>query len=156
MLRQESGEPLPYTLDVAWTSITPDSSPGAELSLTTSLSETELAMGDTVRLTATIDNQTGRIVPSPIARIGLPAGLEAQMWQLEQLQERGEIAFFETRPREVTLYWDGLHEADAHVVVLDLVAAVAGTFTGPASSAYPYYNDDEKAWDAGLKVEISR
>ena len=95
-------------------------------------------------------------MPSPIARIGLPAGLEAQTWQLEQLQERGEIAFFETRPREVTLYWDGIHEDEVHEVVLDLVAQVPGSFTAPASSAYPYYNDDEKAWDAGLKVEISR
>lgn len=39
---------------------------------------------------------------------------------------------------------------------LDLVAAVPGTFTGPASSAYPYYNDDEKAWDGGLKVTIDK
>ncbi|MBW2254615.1 MAG: hypothetical protein JRI25_08465, partial [Deltaproteobacteria bacterium] len=156
VLRQESGEPLPYTVDVSWTSITPTTSTGAELTLETELSETEVSMGDTVRLTATVDNDAGRLVPSPIARIGLPAGLEAQAWQLEQLQERGEIAFFETRPREITLYWDGLHEDDAHEVVLDLVATVPGTFTGPASSAYPYYNDDEKAWDAGLQVHIQR
>jgi hypothetical protein len=156
VLRQESGEPLPYTVDVSWTSITPTTSAGAELTLETELSETEISMGDTVRLTATVDNDAGRLVPSPIARIGLPAGLEAQSWQLEQLQERGEIAFFETRPREVTLYWDGLHSDDAHEVVLDLVATVPGTFTGPASSAYPYYNDDEKAWDAGLQVYIER
>ncbi|MBW2255207.1 MAG: hypothetical protein JRI25_11485, partial [Deltaproteobacteria bacterium] len=156
VLRQESGEPLPYTVDVSWTSITPTTSTGAELVLETELSETELSMGDTVRLTATVDNDAGRLVPSPIARIGLPAGLEAQTWQLEQFQERGEIAFFETRPREVTLYWDGLHEDDAHMVVLDLVATVPGIFTGPASSAYPYYNDDEKAWDAGLQVTIER
>ena len=27
--------------------------------------------------------------------------------------------------------------------------------TAPASSAYPYDNDDEKAWDGGTKVEIT-
>lgn len=156
VLVQEAGEPMPYTVDISWTSITPKTSPGAELNLVTELSDTDLTMGDTVRLTANVQNVAGRLVPSPIARIGLPAGLEAQTWQLEQLQERGEIAFFETRPREVTLYWDGLHEDDSHEVKLDLVAAVPGSFTGPASSAYPYYNDDEMAWAGGLKVEIGR
>jgi hypothetical protein len=156
VLRQQSGEPLPYTVDVSWTSVTPDTSPGAELTLETSLSDTQVSMGETVRLTATIDNQAGRIVPSPIARIGLPAGLSAQTWQLQEMQDRGEIAFFETRPREVTLYWDGLHEDSAHEVNLDLVATVPGVFTGPASSAYPYYNDDEMAWQPGLVVTVDR
>ena len=154
VLRHEGGEPLPYTLDLQWTATTPASAEGAELSLHTELSDEVVAMGETVRLTATVDNLTERIVPSPIARIGLPAGLEAQTWQLEQLQDRGVIAYFETRPREVTLYWDGLHIGDAHEVDLDLVASLPGTYTGPASSAYPYYNDDEKAWDEGLAVEI--
>jgi hypothetical protein len=156
VLRQERGEPLPYTVDLSWTSVSPSTSPGAELSITTRLSDTEVRMGDTVRLRATIDNRTADVVPSPIARIGLPAGLEAQTWQLEQLQERGQIAFFETRPREITLYWDGLHADEAHEVVLDLVAAVPGTFTGPASSAYPYYDDDELAWAEGLVVRVDR
>jgi hypothetical protein len=156
VLRQASGEPLPYTVDVSWTSVTPHTSPGAELTLETSLSDTQVSMGETVRLTATLDNQAGRIVPSPIARIGLPAGLTAQTWQLQELQDRGEIAFFETRPREVTLYWDGLHADSAHEVNLDLVATVPGVFTGPASSAYPYYNDDEMAWQPGLVVTVDR
>jgi len=154
VLRQEGGSPLPFTVDVSWKALNPASEPGAELSLETSLDKAELQMGETTRLTAVINNRVDRIVPSPIARIGLPAGLEAQTWQLEQLQERGDIAFFETRPREVTLYWDGIHLEGTHEVNLDLVAMVPGTFTGPASSAYPYYNDDEKAWDNGLKVAI--
>jgi len=156
VLRQAGGEPLPFTVEVAWTSVRPDTSPGAELAVETTLGTDEATMGDTVRLTTTVDNRTERIVPSPIARIGIPAGLEAQTWQLKQLQDRGEVAFFETREREVTLYWDGLHPDAEHVVHLDLVAAVPGTFTGPASSAYPYYNDDEKAWTDGLKIDISR
>jgi hypothetical protein len=65
------------------------------------------------------------------------------------------IAFFETRPREVTLYWQGVHASDAHEVGLDLVAMVPGVFTAPASSAYPYYNDDDKAWQRGAQVRIT-
>ncbi len=154
VLRHPEGEPLPFTVDVRWTALTPASEPGAELSVTTSLDRARAKMGETVRLTATIANRTDGVVPSPIARIGLPAGLEAQTWQLEELQDRGVIAFFETRPREVTLYWDGVHRGAAHEVKLDLLAAVPGTFTGPASGAWPYYDDDEKAWAAGLGVDI--
>ncbi|MEZ4322582.1 MAG: MG2 domain-containing protein [Myxococcota bacterium] len=156
VLRHDGGDPLPYTVDVRWSSESPDSAPGAELSIDTKLDRTVAKMGETVRLTATVRNQTGSVVPSPIARIGLPAGLEAQTWQLQQLQERGQIAFFETRPREVTIYWEGVHAKKAHTVELDLTAAIPGSFTGPASSAYPYYDDDEKAWDGGLAVEVKR
>lgn len=155
-LTHAGGEPLPFTVEVAWTAIEPTSAPGAELALQTELSERKAGMGETVRLTATVDNRTDRIVPSPIARIGLPAGLEAQTWQLKQLQDRGQVAFFETRPREVTLYWDGIKPSEQHEVHLDLVASGPGRFTGPASSAYPYYNDDEKAWAPGLEVAVAR
>lgn len=154
-LVQLSGEPMPYAIDVGWTSITPVTSPGAELGLSTRLASESVKLGETVRLTASIDNQLERVVPSPIARIGLPAGLEAQTWQLEEMQERGEIAFFETRDREVTLYWEGIHPTEVHEVKLDLVATVPGHFTAPASSAYPYYDDDEKAWSAGSVVTVS-
>jgi alpha-2-macroglobulin-like protein len=156
ILRHDGDTPLPFSVDVAWKAITPFSDPGAELTLQTRLDRTSMSMGETARLTATIDNRTDRIVPSPIARIGLPAGLEAQTWQLEEMQERGEIAFFELRPREVTIYWDGIHIDQSHDVDLDLVALVPGEFTGPASSAYPYYNDDEKAWDNGMQMVITR
>lgn len=155
VLRQPKGEPLPFTVDVAWTSLEPMSDPGAELTLSTELAADSAEMGDTVRLTTTLGNATDDVVPSPIARVGLPAGLEPQTWQLDELQEAGVIAFYELRPREVTLYWDGIHAEETHRVALDLVAAVPGRFTGPASTAYPYYDDDEPVWTAGMAVAIA-
>jgi hypothetical protein len=38
--------------------------------------------------------------------------------------------------------------------VLSLIGAVPGTFSGPASRAYLYYTDDEKAWAAPLGVRV--
>ncbi len=155
VLRQVKGEPLPFTVDVSWSTLLPSSDPGAELTLSTELADDRIDLGDTVRLTTTVGNTTGDVVPSPIARVGLPAGLVAQPWQLDELKERGVIAFYELRPREVTLYWDGIHADEQHRVALDLVAEVAGTFTAPASTAYPYYDDDEPVWVAGSRVEIA-
>jgi alpha-2-macroglobulin-like protein len=38
---------------------------------------------------------------------------------------------------------------------LSLVAAIPGTYTGPASRAYLYYTDEFKQWAPGMKVTIT-
>ena len=56
--------------------------------------------------------------------------------------------------REVVLYWRAL-AAEARVALpLSLVAAIPGTYTGPASRAYLYYTNEHKHWTDGLRVEI--
>ena len=59
-----------------------------------------------------------------------------------------QIAFFETRAREVILYFRDMKPGEVKKVAIDLVATVPGTYTGPASSAYLYYNDTDKSWAA--------
>ena len=44
---------------------------------------------------------------------------------------------------------------DADHSEISLVAAVPGTYTGPASRAYLYYTDEHKHWVQGLKVNIA-
>jgi hypothetical protein len=149
------GATLPYALDAGWSTETPAASSDRRVDLATSLADHSVGLGHTTRMVATLTNRTSEVVPEPIARIGLPAGLEAQTWQLKKLQDDGVIAFFETRPREVTIYWDGIGVEETHRVALDLVAQVPGTFTAPASSAYPYYDDQAKAWVKGLEVDIT-
>ncbi|MBX2802375.1 MAG: hypothetical protein KTR31_32145 [Myxococcales bacterium] len=148
------GSTVPYAVQLDWTTEEPTEAADRRLDVSTELSEQAVAMGQTTRLRATVTNRTSAVVPDPIARIGLPAGLEAEIWQLEELQDKGVIAFFETRPREVTLYWDGIHPRETHEVALDLVARVPGSFTGPASSAYPYYDDEAKGWAEGLAATV--
>ena len=40
-------------------------------------------------------------------------------------------------------------------IPLSLVAAVPGTYTGPASRAYLYYTDEFKQWQPGMKVTVT-
>ena len=91
-----------------------------------------------------------------LARIGLPGGLTSQTWQLKELKDMGLIAFFETRAREVVLYLDGVGPGESVELPLDLVATVPGTYTGPASSGYLYYTNDQRTWSEGLEVTITR
>jgi len=150
------GLSVPYALEAGWTTELPTSDAARRVDLVTTLADRSVALGHTTRLTATVTNRTREVVPDPIARIGLPAGLEAQVQQLEAMKKRGEIAFFELRPREVTVYWDGLGVDEVHTVALDLTATAVGRFTGPASAAYPYYDDQAKAWVAGTAVAVTR
>lgn len=150
------GLSVPYALEAGWTTELPASDTSRRLDLTTTLADASLALGHTTRMTTTVTNRTDAVVPDPIARIGLPAGLEAQVKQLEALKKWGEIAFFELRPREVTVYWDGIGVGEVHTVALDLVATNVGRFTAPASAAYPYYDDQAKAWVAGVEVGVGR
>ncbi len=90
-----------------------------------------------------------------LARVGIPGGLQFQPWQLKELREKGAIGFFETRPREVILYFRALAPGESKVVPFDLVAVVPGTYEAPASSAYLYYTDEHKVWVPPFTVDIA-
>ena len=64
------------------------------------------------------------------------------------------IAAYEVIGREVVLYFRSLEPNAARRVPLSLVAAIPGTYTGPASRAYLYYGDEHKTWVPGFKVEV--
>jgi hypothetical protein len=90
-----------------------------------------------------------------LARVGIPGGLVSQDWQLKKLREDGKIAFYETRAREVILYFRDLGPSARHEIPIDLVATVPGTYEAPASSAYLYYTDDKKTWAEPVRVEVT-
>lgn len=145
---------LPYSVAIGYRSVKPGSAPDAVVGLETRLDRTSAAMGETVRLTAEITNRTQSGQPMTMARLGLPGGLKEQTWQLKELREKGVVAFWETRPREVILYFRELAPGEKKIVNVDLVAEVPGTYTGPASSAYLYYTNDKKTWVDPVKVSI--
>jgi hypothetical protein len=148
-------EPMPYSLAVEYRSVKPASSPEAVVDLQTSIDRTRLHMGENVRVRAVVKNRTSRGQPMALARVGLPGGLTFQIWQLKELKERDLIAFYETRAREVILYFRDLKPGEVKEIPLDLVATVPGEYVGPASSAYLYYTDDQKVWTGGFSVTVA-
>lgn len=154
-LRGKNGNPLPYSIAVEYRTTEPASSNAAVVQLGATLARSEMKMGETVRLDAVITNKTQAGQPMTLARLGIPGGLSFQNWQLKELREKGQIAFFETRAREVILYFRDLKPSEVKKLGIDLVATVPGSYTGPASSAYLYYNDSDKSWAAPLGVKIA-
>jgi len=154
-LKSQTSDALPYSIAVEYSSNEPASSKNVALDLQTRLTRTEMKMGETVRLDAVISNKTQTGQPMSLARLGLPGGLTFQNWQLKELREKGQIAFFETRAREVILYFRDMKPGEVKKLGIDLVASVPGSYSGPASSAYLYYNDTEKAWTSPLNINIT-
>ncbi|MCA9540547.1 MAG: hypothetical protein KC620_16720, partial [Myxococcales bacterium] len=155
-IRHQGTSRLPYGLAVEYRAEQPATDPDVAVSVETALAADTVKMGENVRLTATVRNKTAEGQPMTLARVGLPGGLTFQNWQLKELVEKKQIAFFETGPREVILYFRELKPSEEKKIPLDLVAMVPGEYTGPASSAYLYYTDDLKHWAAGSHVRVVR
>ena len=94
-------------------------------------------------------------IPTPIAVIGIPGGLEVRHDQLKELVKSGAIAAYEVRGREVIVYWRQMTAGQKQEFPISLVAAIPGTYTGPASRAYLYYTDEHKRWVDPLRVKIT-
>jgi len=154
-LRHEGEHALPYTMAIEHRVLSQPSDRDAAVGLAAELDRSEVRLGETVRLTATVTNRRGSGQGMTLARLGLPGGLTFQTWQLQELRDRGLIAFYETGPQEVVLYFRDLAPEAVHRIPLDLVAVVPGAWEGPASSAYLYYDDDLKSWVDGVTVGVA-
>jgi uncharacterized protein YfaS (alpha-2-macroglobulin family) len=155
-LSQTTGTtPIPYVVGAAWTSRLPAPSPGVRVALTTHLDAATVGVGERVRLTAELRNPGAEPLPMTVARIGVPAGLDVQAWQLEELRKRGVVDFYETAPNAVIVYLRHLREDTTVTIPLDLLAAVPGTYTAPVSTAWVYYDDDVRAAAEALGVEVT-
>lgn len=145
---------MPYSMAVKYNAITPASAKDCKLELTVQMAQDKVLEGASTEANVTVINKTKDVVPNPVAIVGLPGGLEPRHDQLKELVKKGTIDAYEVLGREVVLYWRTI-AGDAKVLVpLSLIAAVPGTYTGPASRAYLYYTDEQKQWVNGLHVEI--
>ena len=93
-------------------------------------------------------------MPTPIAIIGIPAGLELRHDQLKELVGKDSISAYEVRDSELILYWRALKAGETRVIPISLTADIPGVYTSPASRIYPYYTDEQKLWQAGHTVTV--
>ena len=154
-LEERGGGDLPYSVSVRFHALTPPSSPACQVGLQTALASTAVAEGELVEVTATVKNRGNEPLPTVVAVVGVPGGLEPRHDQLKELVKRGAIDSYEVRGREVVLYWRGMDAGAATSVPISLVAAVPGRYTAPASRAYLYYTDEHKTWVPGLSAEVT-
>jgi len=153
-LQLDSAMSLPYNLDLRYHATRPASNDDCVLRLTTKLASPECAVGENVPLAVSLRNTTDKGQAMSLARIGIPAGLAAQGWQLKELREKGLIDFYETTPREVIVYFRSLAPKAEKRFTLHLRADIPGAYRGRASCAYLYYNSQTKHWVEPLQAAI--
>jgi hypothetical protein len=152
----------PHTLSWTCRAVKPANEATQLVRLTTKLSSKNLTEGDKARLTVKVENLTGTPQGMATAIVGLPAGL-ALPENLEQLRDLCKLpadgkvpllSAFEVKGRELVLYWRGMDKGQSVEVPVDVLARVPGTYRGPASRAYLYYNSANKHWVDPLSVQI--
>jgi hypothetical protein len=154
---------FPYTLTLSYQTLQPASAADCPVRLSTKLAKAEGQEGESVRLTVGLENVSGKGQGMAVAVVGLPGGM-ALPEDLKQLKEHARVpedgsrplvSAFEVRGRELVLYWRDLAPDQKIEVPLNLVCRVPGTYSGPASRAYLYYNADHKHWVEPLKMTIT-
>jgi hypothetical protein len=108
-----------------------------------------------VEATARVTNLTDQQLPTVVAIVGVPGGLEPRVDQLKELVKAKTIDAYEIMGRDVVLYWRGMTPKQQLRVPVSLVAAVPGRYVGPASRAYLYYGNEHKTWVAGLSADVA-
>jgi anti-sigma factor RsiW len=154
---------FPYTLSWSYQTRQPASAENCPVKLAAKLDRTEAREGETVQLTARVENVSGKGQGMTVAILGLPGGLTIpeDMKQLKDYTRqpsdggRPLVSHFEIRGRELVLYWRDLAPDQKIEVPIDLICRVPGEYSGPASRAYLYYNADYKHWVEPLKIAIA-
>jgi len=155
VLKMDDGSSMPFAIGVKYNSTLPDSSAQAQVGIEVRLRDTQIQEGNITEAVVSITNKSDQVIPTPVAIVGIPGGLEVRHDQLKELVKSGKIDTYEVRGREVILYWRVLKARDKFDLPLSLVAAIPGSYSGPASRAYLYYTDELKNWAPGLKVNIT-
>ncbi|HEY4149940.1 MAG TPA: TonB-dependent receptor plug domain-containing protein, partial [Chitinophagaceae bacterium] len=150
----DDAKTVPYNLEVSYNTLTPPNSEKAELALTTRLANSVAHVGETVRMEIEVTNKKSTLQPMAIAKIGIPAGLSVQPWQLKEIMEKNQAAYYEIFDNYLVFYWMGFKAGETKKIALDLKAEIAGTYRGKASNVYLYYTPEYKNWNDGVDVEI--
>lgn len=146
--------PLPYTLGIKYYTALPNSDPQCVVKLETKLAAKQVKTGETVRLSASITNQSPEGQPMTMVIIGLPAGLSAQPWQLKELQDKKAFDFYEISGNNLFLYYRQMKPSESLKVNFDLKAELAGNYEAPASCGYLYYTNEYKYWTNMDRITI--
>ena len=152
-LRMADGSKMPFALEITYNTPLPSNAATTPIKVSTTLSHTQVPEGEPVELRATITVAENN-VPTPIAIIGIPAGLELRHDQLKELVGADSISAYEVRDSELILYWRAMKGGETRVIPVSLTAEIPGTYTAPASRIYPYYTDEQKLWQAGHTVKV--
>ena len=118
------------------------------------LATSSLKLSEQVRYEVELENLQAEAGYAPMIQLALPAGLQWQNWQMEQMVERGLVDYYEIHGPYLVLYFAEIAPRELKQLNFDLVAVAPGYYQAPAANAYLYYRDHIKQWLPGTAVQI--
>ncbi|MEM9547360.1 MAG: alpha-2-macroglobulin family protein [Bacteroidota bacterium] len=142
----ESQNAKNFEANIRYLSKIPPSVRSPELDLSTKLTKTYCSLADQVGMEVRLSNNLDRLAANPTVILGIPAGLSLQMDHLKEMKKTGIVDFFEIFENKLVLYFNEMEGHEEKKFLIDLKADIAGSFVAPPSCAYPYYDDQNRAW----------
>ena len=146
---------IPFDLEIKYASRQPRNAKDCPISFQTNLGQNTAKVGETVRLTASLKNETAQPQASPMVVLGIPAGLTLQPWQLKKLVDEKQCDFYELWDGFAVFHFEKIGAGETRTLHLDLRADVAGAFEAPASQAFLYYTNDQRVWSKPERLVIN-
>ncbi len=154
-VKMADGSQMPFSIAVNYHNLKPDSSEECKLHMQVALADEKITEGEVTEARVSVVNRTNETIPTPLAIVGIPGGMEVRHDQLKELVKAEKIAAYEVLGRDLVLYWRAMKAEERIDLPVTLVAAIPGKYTAPASRAYLYYTDEDKTWVDGLQAEIT-
>ncbi len=152
-VRQSGTRHLPWTLTLSGSTATPPPVGDPGFGLHVALDQLpRYSLGSSVMIN--VSWKSKQDLPTPVAVIGIPGGLRPVRAALDDLVAAGDLDAWEQTGDLLVLYWDVLYDY-TNGLSFPCVAEVPGTFTGPPSRLYPYYDPSRRAWSTPLNVTIA-
>ena len=145
---------IPFDLEIKYAARTPRNAPNCPLSFRAGLDKTTASVGETVRITASLKNETSEMQASPMIVLGIPAGLTLQAWQLKKLVDEKQCDFYELWDGYAVFHFERLNPNESRQLALDLRADIAGIFEAPASQAFLYYQNEQRVWSKPERLDV--
>ncbi len=155
-LKIKDGEKIPYLLYINYKTLLPQNSELCKVGLSTKLLQSKVRLSETARLEIEIKNKTKNVIFNPIVKIGIPGGTMVEPMQLKELIDKQIVDYYEIFGSELVLYFRDLAQSEIKKINLDLKAIIPGNYQAVASSAYLYYDNQNKIWNNGLELEIEK
>ena len=105
VLKMEDGSSMPFSMNVKYYSVLPDSPRQTKIGMKVALKDQQMPEGGVTEAHVSITNKIDEAIPTPVAIVGIPGGLEVRHDQLKELVKSGRIDAYEVNGREVVLYW---------------------------------------------------
>jgi A-macroglobulin TED domain/Carboxypeptidase regulatory-like domain/MG2 domain/Alpha-2-macroglobulin family len=145
---------IPFDIEIKYASRLPKNTKNSPISFHTAIADAYTSVGQTVRMSATLKNETQTQLNAPMMVIGIPAGLTLQPWQLKKIVEEHKCDFYELWDGQAVFHFEHLKAGETREILLDLRADIAGTYEAPASQAFLYYDNDKRVWSKPNALEI--